>query len=253
MINYSSNHITLAISLFYYLGGINNIESVNSCLSRLRINIKNIDSIASDKSFLQLKCKGIIHNEHSIHLLFGKQSIILQDILQDIINTIKDDFSSNILILCKGKSHIKDTYCQDKYIHILLDNINIISKNIDIIEQKYQISLEYNNSTLKFIFPNNSNYQLFKNKLQFWDMILSQIILYIIEIQNIKEIQIHHSYLRIFVHKLSDILEKISQKVDLLKISSNIDEQFIEFNISESFNHIIIMNYRMLTTQNTET
>lgn len=242
---FSSEHITLATSLFYYLGGIKNITLVDSCLSRLRINITNSHMTRSDEEFLQLKAKGVIRTEHSIHLLFGKQSLIIQQILQCIINTINDNFSLDLLLLCGGRSHIKQLSFQNNCIMISLDNsFQYSQKQSELFSQEYGIPIHYTDSNLTLTTPDSTIISL-ENMIQLWDILQSQIILDLLDPQNIKEIQYSNSYFKIWLHDLSLISDSLLQDLEISKICKNTEEQTLELCISDHLAHILQYNYLM--------
>lgn len=67
------------------LGGINNIENVTACATRLRVSLKNSSSVRTN-SFKELGSKGEFLKEKAIQIIFGGEASILSDQINDVID-----------------------------------------------------------------------------------------------------------------------------------------------------------------------
>lgn len=67
------------------IGNKENIESIESCSTRLRISLKNIDKVNRDK-ILETKAKDVIHvGEDMIHVVLGTKVEAVKKELLDLI------------------------------------------------------------------------------------------------------------------------------------------------------------------------
>lgn len=67
---YTKNDYNLASTIVDALGGKNNIETVNNCFSRLRVDVKNVD-IIDEKSLKGTGASGVIKNGNNIQVIYG--------------------------------------------------------------------------------------------------------------------------------------------------------------------------------------
>ena len=66
--------MNLADEIVKNLGGLENILSINSCITRLRITLKDSNLAANDKVWRALDAKGVIRINNDIQLFYGTQS-----------------------------------------------------------------------------------------------------------------------------------------------------------------------------------
>lgn len=67
---YTKNDYNLASTIVDALGGKNNIETVNNCFSRLRVDVKNVD-IIDEESLKGTGASGVIKNGNNIQVIYG--------------------------------------------------------------------------------------------------------------------------------------------------------------------------------------
>lgn len=70
------------------LGGIDNITDSNATLSSLKVNVKNI-SIVNKSKFIKLGAKGAMINNNQVIILFGDNSIAINNELKQKSSTKK--------------------------------------------------------------------------------------------------------------------------------------------------------------------
>lgn len=65
-------------------GGKENISAVDACLTRLRISVKDTESVSKDK-LKELGAMGIVVLNNNVQAIFGKQSDSLKQAMEEII------------------------------------------------------------------------------------------------------------------------------------------------------------------------
>ncbi|MCE7572078.1 PTS glucose/sucrose transporter subunit IIB [Aliivibrio fischeri] len=68
------------------LGGINNIESLDACITRLRVTVKDTDIVASDEVWRSLQAKGVIRSGNGVQIIYGTQAEIYKNQILDKYN-----------------------------------------------------------------------------------------------------------------------------------------------------------------------
>lgn len=76
--------------LLVYLGGFENLKSITSCITKLRLVVNDIDVINYDKITQELKPSGIIKRGNNVHLVFGGEADIYRSELTDIRKEINN-------------------------------------------------------------------------------------------------------------------------------------------------------------------
>ncbi|WP_064590351.1 PTS transporter subunit EIIC [Streptobacillus moniliformis] len=61
------------------LGGIENIEHIDACITRLRVTVKDPKKVSDDEKWISLKAKGVIRSGNGIQLIYGTQADIYKN------------------------------------------------------------------------------------------------------------------------------------------------------------------------------
>lgn len=56
------------------LGGVENIEGIDACITRLRVSVKDETKVISDKDWKKLKAQGVIRSGKGIQIIYGTQA-----------------------------------------------------------------------------------------------------------------------------------------------------------------------------------
>lgn len=64
-----------------YLGGVENIDNLTNCATRLRVQVKDPNKVASDAEFRQLGATGVVRNNNAIQVIVGTS---VQNLREDI-------------------------------------------------------------------------------------------------------------------------------------------------------------------------
>ncbi len=83
MLNNENVNNELATDLIINLGGIFNIIEVDSCMTRLRISLK--DSSMVEKNKIKEKTKEILVSSNSIQIILGTNASIVADKMKKIL------------------------------------------------------------------------------------------------------------------------------------------------------------------------
>lgn len=76
----------MAVKILDALGGDENIESVDACITRLRVAVKDEDKVAKDEVFTnELAAMGVSKNGKAIQVIYGQQAAVYKDIINDEI------------------------------------------------------------------------------------------------------------------------------------------------------------------------
>lgn len=61
------------------LGGIENIENIDACITRLRVTVKDASLVASDEVWRSLHAKGVIRSGNGVQIIYGTQAEIYKN------------------------------------------------------------------------------------------------------------------------------------------------------------------------------
>ncbi|WP_064605678.1 PTS transporter subunit EIIC [Streptobacillus moniliformis] len=61
------------------LGGIENIEHIDACITRLRVTVKDPKKVSDDEKWISLKAKGVIRSGNGVQLIYGTQADIYKN------------------------------------------------------------------------------------------------------------------------------------------------------------------------------
>ncbi|MFC0472051.1 PTS transporter subunit IIBC [Halalkalibacter kiskunsagensis] len=76
---------SLASSIIALLGGRDNIEEVDACMTRLRVTIKDVDAVASEKEWKKNGALGLIVKGKGVQAIYGPKADIIKSDIQDRI------------------------------------------------------------------------------------------------------------------------------------------------------------------------
>ena len=77
-----------AVQLLEKLGGVENIESLDACITRLRLTVKNPD-IIEESSLKAIGSKGMIRKGNNLQIIVGTKAEIIADEMKKIMSKIK--------------------------------------------------------------------------------------------------------------------------------------------------------------------
>ena len=73
-----------AIKIIEYLGGVDNIEDVDACATRLRVGVKDASKVQKDK-FKSLGAIGVLEVDNGIQAIFGAKAILYKTVILDLL------------------------------------------------------------------------------------------------------------------------------------------------------------------------
>ncbi|MFC0558852.1 PTS transporter subunit IIBC [Halalkalibacter alkalisediminis] len=79
----NSNDDSLATTIIGLLGGQENIEDVDACMTRLRVTIKDIDAVASEQEWKRNGALGLILKDKGVQAIYGPKADVLKSDIQD--------------------------------------------------------------------------------------------------------------------------------------------------------------------------
>ncbi|MBO1510244.1 PTS transporter subunit IIBC [Metabacillus bambusae] len=79
----NQNDDSLATTIIGLLGGKENIEDVDACMTRLRVTIKNVDSVASEQQWKKNGALGLIIKDKGVQAIYGPKADVLKSDIQD--------------------------------------------------------------------------------------------------------------------------------------------------------------------------
>jgi PTS system glucose-specific IIC component len=75
----------LAVKIIELLGGKENIEDVDACMTRLRVTVKNTAVVADEKTWKSHKALGLIVKNKGVQAIYGPKADVLKCNIQDIL------------------------------------------------------------------------------------------------------------------------------------------------------------------------
>lgn len=80
--------LTLAEKIIAALGGEDNIEEVDNCISRLRVTVKNYNLVAGDNIWKNyLEARGVVRNGTAIQIIYGSHVTMISSDVRELIVT----------------------------------------------------------------------------------------------------------------------------------------------------------------------
>jgi maltose PTS system EIICB or EIICBA component len=74
---------SLASKIIGLLGGKDNIEDVDACMTRLRVTIKDVNAVASEEKWKQHGALGLIIKDKGVQAIYGPKADVLKSDIQD--------------------------------------------------------------------------------------------------------------------------------------------------------------------------
>ena len=71
--------------LILSLGGKENIEDVDACMTRLRVTVKNKDLVGDEKAWKAAGALGLIIKDKGVQAIYGPKADVLKSNIQDIL------------------------------------------------------------------------------------------------------------------------------------------------------------------------
>ena len=68
------------------LGGVENIENLDACITRLRVTVKDPSKVADDKRWKELDAKGVIRSGNGVQAIYGTQADVYKSKIKDKYN-----------------------------------------------------------------------------------------------------------------------------------------------------------------------
>lgn len=68
------------------LGGVENIENLDACITRLRVTVKDPSKVADDKRWKELDAKGVIRSGNGIQAIYGTQADVYKSKIKSKYN-----------------------------------------------------------------------------------------------------------------------------------------------------------------------
>lgn len=72
-----------AFAIIGLLGGADNIEDVDACMTRLRVTVKDIDHVATEKEWKDNGALGLILKDKGVQAIYGPKADVLKSDIQD--------------------------------------------------------------------------------------------------------------------------------------------------------------------------
>ncbi|QNF29686.1 PTS transporter subunit IIBC [Metabacillus elymi] len=79
----NQNDDSLATTIIGLLGGKENIEDVDACMTRLRVTIKDVDAVASEQQWKKNGALGLIIKDKGVQAIYGPKADVLKSDIQD--------------------------------------------------------------------------------------------------------------------------------------------------------------------------
>lgn len=76
---------SLAPVIIRLLGGENNIEDVDACMTRLRVTVKDIHAVAGESEWKQNGALGLILKDKGVQAIYGPKADVLKSDIQDLL------------------------------------------------------------------------------------------------------------------------------------------------------------------------
>jgi len=75
----------LARQYIQFLGGDENIEHLTNCATRLRVQVKDPEAVASDADFRQLGAAGVVRNNRALQVIVGTSVQNLKENIDEVL------------------------------------------------------------------------------------------------------------------------------------------------------------------------
>lgn len=75
----------VAETIVQLLGGENNIEDVDACMTRLRVTVKNIEDVATESEWKKTGSLGLILKDKGVQVVYGPKADVIKSSVQDYL------------------------------------------------------------------------------------------------------------------------------------------------------------------------
>ncbi|GAB2482211.1 PTS transporter subunit IIBC [Alkalibacterium psychrotolerans] len=82
--------------IIHLLGGKNNIEDVDACMTRLRISVKDTDKVGSEAHWKKAGAMGLVHKNTGVQAIYGPKADVLKSDILDVLESGADVPASSI-------------------------------------------------------------------------------------------------------------------------------------------------------------
>lgn len=79
------NGDSLPAKLIGLLGGASNIEDVDACMTRLRVTVKDVSKVASEKDWKDHGALGLIVKDKGVQAIYGPKADVIKSNIQDLL------------------------------------------------------------------------------------------------------------------------------------------------------------------------
>jgi len=79
----NTNDDSLATAIIGLLGGSDNIEDVDACMTRLRVTVKDTNAVSTEKQWKQNGALGLIVKDKGVQAIYGPKADVLKSDIQD--------------------------------------------------------------------------------------------------------------------------------------------------------------------------
>ncbi|CAM3115913.1 PTS transporter subunit EIIC [Streptobacillus felis] len=81
--NASKEEKSIIDEIVQNLGGVENIENIDACITRLRVTVKDPEIVSNDETWKALQAKGVIRSGNGVQLIYGTQADIYKNKIRD--------------------------------------------------------------------------------------------------------------------------------------------------------------------------
>lgn len=74
-----------ALEVVHLLGGNENIEEVDACMTRLRVTVKDVEKVASEADWKKTGAMGLVKKDQGIQAIYGPKADVLKSKVQDYL------------------------------------------------------------------------------------------------------------------------------------------------------------------------
>ncbi len=165
------------ITSLYIALGADNIKSVDSCMSRIRLTVHDTSKVADDSSFLNLKAKGVVREGDAVHLIYGQNSPVMAVQLKNAASIMDNEVISDLMkIFQKTKYIINIAKVQDGVKVFFHPAPHITQDAVMQFQKKHKIHSTLKNDVMEFKADEEFARQL-QNTVLYWDLVQSNFIL----------------------------------------------------------------------------
>ena len=76
-----------AVQIINLLGGRENIEDVDACMTRLRVSVKDVSQVGTEKDWKSVGAMGLIVKDSGVQAVYGPKADVLKSDIQDLLES----------------------------------------------------------------------------------------------------------------------------------------------------------------------